>query len=669
MGHRHQQTHVVDDWEPVTIKVDPQGGKHDDEPAARPATRMARSAAAGVAGRLAAADQRARLAPPALTAATVVSGHLLDGSPVLAFGAATLITAAYAAVRLWRGGSSRLGLAYAASASGFAGTWAAAIADRGLTWDGPGDAYLLAGAVLLASPNAWRHRWRYQPHTALLDEPVTLDVEEVTEFQEIWRDYIDAPGRRGHGMKLTPEWEVPGGHQADIVVPRGDKSTQDAINITPLIASAYDKPITQVIVEPPPDGRATRARLTVLERDVLAAPRTWEGPTLDPETGLCVVGNFPDGQLAHWRFWSPGSGAVSGLVAGSTGTGKSRFIDKLQAEIHLSPLMVSWIIDPQEGQSLPDWENAVDRFTVGGDNDLEACIERLRALRRVAFRRSAYFSPQNYRWVDDKGRERRGKKYFEPTPEMPMLVATLEEAHVLVKDPQYGEEALSILGDVGKLGRKTGTGIILVNQLPSLDELGGSKAQVVRAMLRGGNVVSFRTGESVSQHMLGLQLDPSQLPKRFADGSETQGLGVISGADGRDAPFRSEYLPDPYDIACLPPAGRLDDMSREAEDAPDDPDLAPKTFAVPGFKATPLPTKKQRQNWADRILPLFTDGKPREFGEVWKQFPDDTSDRSIAWGLKKLVADGLLATEGPKKPYLLTDAGRDALGLHESVVA
>lgn len=672
----------MDDRGAATIKVTPRHTPREipydvktpytdepDEPGAE--RRRARKAAAGLAGRLADADQRARLTPPALIAGTVASGHLLDGSPVLAFGAAALTAATIAAARLMRRRTTT-SLAYAAITSGYAGSWAAGIASHGITWDGPADAYMLAGAVILSAPVAWKHRWKYQPaeDTITLPEPVDLPkLVEITEFQEIWKTYVDCPDRPGRGMALTPEWEIPGGHQADILVPRGSKSTQDAINLAPLIASAYDKAPTQVIVEATPDRKATRARLTVLDRDVLAAPRVWAGSTLDPATGRCVVGTFPDAALAHWRFWTPGSGASHGLIAGAPGTGKSRFNDKLQAEIHKTPLIVSWILDPQEGQSLPDWEDAVGRFVVGSDGDVDDIMEALRALRRITFRRSAFFSPKNYRWTDDKGRERGGKKHFDPTPEMPLLVATLEEAHAVVKNPDHGEEALSILGDIGKLGRKAGVGLILVNQLPSLEELGGSKAQVVRAMLRGGNVVSFRTGESVSQYMLGLASDPSQLPSQFADGSETQGLGLIAGVDKRDAPFRAEYIHEPFDVACEPAAGRLDAMSLEAAEAHDDPDLAPKSFTVQGFKATPLPTKAQRQNWADKILPLFADGQPREFGQVWKAFPADTSDRSIRYGLDRLVERGLLHTEGRKKPYVITDEGRAALGLPVPVVA
>jgi hypothetical protein len=63
--------------------------------------------------------------------------------------------------------------------------------------------------------------------------------------------------------------------------------------------------------------------------------------------------------------------------------------------------------------------------------------------------------------------------------------------------------------DIGKLGRKTGTAMWLVTQVPSLEELG---SQVLRSMLRGGSIICLCTADRVSAGMLGLPADPHDIP-------------------------------------------------------------------------------------------------------------------------------------------------------------
>jgi hypothetical protein len=43
--------------------------------------------------------------------------------------------------------------------------------------------------------------------------------------------------------------------------------------------------------------------------------------------------------------------------------------------------------------------------------------------------------------------------------------------------------------------------------------------------------------------MVGLEADPSTLPKYFPDGSATGGLGYVISVDNRQAPFRSDMVP------------------------------------------------------------------------------------------------------------------------------
>src|SRR5216683_1717126 len=625
-------------------------------PAARP---VAAAARAGTGTIRHGWQRRRQLAPAYAMAATLTGGSILHAagqSPLIGL-TAPAVAGGVACAAAWRG-SSPVRRLYAAAATGYAGLWTSAVTAWGPAGGGAGDAVLLAGGTLLAAPWWYANRWRWEPPPALLPGEQG-HAEDLDPRREFWLENIAAAGCAFPGTDLDDFADVVCGWQADILLPRKKdvKTTADAIAAGPKVSAAYDKPATQVIIEATPDGRQSRARLTVLEQDPFQAGHLWTGPTLDAATGMAEVGMFPDGTPARYQLWTPGSGACHSLVSGTTGSGKSRFLDMELCEIHLSPLIVAWLIDPQEGQSLPDWTDAADRYAAGENGDYEPCMQVLRAMRRVMIRRSRHLG--QLPWQDGKGRWRKGRSFFDPTPQMPLLRVIVDEAHVLLKHQVHSAEALSILADTGKLGRKTGVGVELVSLVPSLDELGGPGAQVLRDMLREGNVVCFRTGNSVATHMLGLHADPSRLPRRFADGSKTHGLGYILGADDRQAPFRSKLVRDPFDIAERPAAGHLDQMSADAADAPDDEDRAPRSFHVPGVAQLRPMTAEEKRRSDDLVLAVFTDDAERSLGEVIAALPAATSDRTIRWALKRLVDEGYLATDGDKKPYRITGNGRE----------
>lgn len=603
----------------------------------------------------------ARLAPLTTATTTVAIGAYFAAQPVTAAGTAAAAVGGLAALN-WRNIRSKFAAAYSSAVTVYASAWAAVIAAHGLSWPGPGDAALVAGAALLAAPYAHRRRWRYRPDITAID-PLPEPGDPASELRRIWDLYQPAPA------EMTNEVTIPNGHQAHLVAERGTRSVEDITNAARLIRSAYD-PNTAILE---PIGPRT-ALLTVLERDVLNDGPRWAGATLDPATGILEIGRYPDGAPAHGQFWAPRSGAADFFVVGTKGSGKSAFLDKLVCELHLTPLAVAWISDPQEGQCLPDWIDAVDRYAIGGQDSIDQNMRLLRALERIVFRRSRYFG-QEIEWIDHKGRERRGgKKHFDPNEadvhgvQIPLLYAVLDEMHALVKHPVHGAEALHRLGNISRLDRKTGVGKAYAGHSPSQNEMGGHDAAIIRNLIKEGTITAFRTGEPLAAHMLGLSEDPSKLPARFSDGSKTHGLGLIGGGpDGRSTQFRAEYVEDVYGIASQPRAGTLDAMSAEAAAEPDDPARAPTTFAPPGYRGAAvenvsvIPTAAQNQTWADKVLPLLADGEPRMFGAIFKLCPEGTSSRSVRHGLKALVLQGLVATDGDKKPYVITDTGRAEL--------
>jgi len=86
------------------------------------------------------------------------------------------------------------------------------------------------------------------------------------------------------------------------------------------------------------------------------------------------------GRTALYRFWRLESGPPHDLISGCTDSGKSRLVDLLLCEERHSPLIVSWIIDPQGGQSLPAWRGQVDIFAesaADGADLLEHAVDEM----------------------------------------------------------------------------------------------------------------------------------------------------------------------------------------------------------------------------------------------------------------------------------------------------
>lgn len=280
-----------------------------------------------------------------------------------------------------------------------------------------------------------------------------------------------------------------------------------------------------ILVERWPDEREDRAKITVFRKYLVQENLPYPGPVIDMATGCVTVGRCADGNPALLRLWQPKSGTWHEIVAGTSGAGKSRYIDQaLIGERHCldehgEHLVVSWICDPQEGQSLPDWQDKVDQYA---RNPVESLALLERAYAEMLARNSHL---ANLPWTDSNGNTRRGRSYFEPTAAMPILSITIEEAPNMLANARFRWLVEQFL----KMGRKCGIRLRLVAQIPSIAELGSSFT--IRPLLASMCVVCLRTSEPISAGAFtDLPGDPRDLPKRFPDGTETFGLGYITGA-------------------------------------------------------------------------------------------------------------------------------------------
>jgi hypothetical protein len=387
---------------------------------------------------------------------------------------------------------------------------------------------LLAITVTAAS-GAWIKHYRARPQ-----EPQPEPEPEVTGDRAIWERL--AAKRRWVGT-LGDREDFPGGRKYEIRLDGVETHIGQVMNEPRALASAFDRSRTEVYAEPHPTAVESRGILTILKSGTLEHLREWDGSGFG-ENGIARIGRFADGKPVRIRAWVPKDGARHGLIAGTSGAGKSELLNLLlwlaiTSEVPVVPV----ILDPQNGQSLPQWKGKVP-YASG----IQECVRMVRGLNAGMMDRSRRLASMTW---DDDGHKAKGMEFFDARMTgLPIVMAIIDEAPLLLGgdgNAKLAAEMARLTADDAKLGRKAGVSKWLVTQVPSLAELGGDQA--LRSMLVGGNVVSLRTGDAVSAGMVGLQADPAALPKYFPDGEPTQGIGYAVTLDNRQAPMRTDIVP------------------------------------------------------------------------------------------------------------------------------
>ncbi|MFD4144418.1 hypothetical protein [Streptomyces sp. NPDC058572] len=368
------------------------------------------------------------------------------------------------------------------------------------------------------------------------------EAPALTDQMLLWNQYVSAKGADSilPGAELVDVVTTDYGWTGTIVLPRGKGNTwQKAASAAGDIAGVYDLGVQDVMVEPVIGGSARKATIAVFTKHPLRETVPFPGPqVLDDKTGWAAVGTFYDGVPTHYAFWGPDSGPKHSVVYGTTDGGKSRFVDMLLSIERHHPDIVSWVCDPQSGQSLPRWQhNAVDWFA----HSAQEGLEMLYAARGVMYERSARYS--RMKWTDDKGRELIGRDNFIVGTPDPLLSITIEEAHRVLALPG----AVPLVLELVAMARKCGIKFRFVFQGPKASYYGSEdKSTDIRELLHSGNVTIFRTASTTSDTIAlnGWDVRPSQLPKYWPDGSKTAGLGYLNGPDDRQAQFRGYFVED-----------------------------------------------------------------------------------------------------------------------------
>jgi hypothetical protein len=399
----------------------------------------------------------------------------------------------------------------------WAACWALTFAVVGL---GPwGGLWELGWAIPAA---VWVERYRWRGPAA---EPAGPGAVERT-----WAELAEA---QKWSARLGPPVTIPAGVRYPIIC-SGAKTPVGKITGQPdAVAAAYDGTITTVFAEPREDGVRSRGWLTLLTSNTLETTRPWNGAGLDPDTGLAVVGRFPEGGDAHERWFVPGVGGGTRhtILSGADGSGKTGKLDMGLCISALSGLVCPVVLDPQMGQALPAWRDFVP-YACGVDE----CMTYLRGLYAAMMARSDYLA--SLTWTHPRtGKRRKGMGWFDPhITGLPIIEIIIDEAPILLAV----KGAAELITNLAKLGRKVGFRLVLAAQVPSLAEL---KAAELRSILVGGNAFAFRSGDKVSGGMMNITGRPNELPKYFTDGTPTRGLCFADTIEARPGvTMRTDYI-------------------------------------------------------------------------------------------------------------------------------
>ncbi|MEU3665766.1 hypothetical protein [Streptomyces virginiae] len=360
-------------------------------------------------------------------------------------------------------------------------------------------------------------------------------VSDLGEQMKAWQEEVACAEGSLPGSKLVDVVTTDYGWTGVIVLKKGNwRRAVAAVND---IAGDLDLPEEMIQIEKAMGKSARRAIIAVFDHNPLAKGTDYPGPhILNTTTGQASVGIFYDGAPAHYAFWKP-SGPVHSVVYGATDGGKSRFLDMiLGTERHNG--IVSWVCDPQGGQSLPRWREAVDWY----EDTAQGGLAMLHEVRKVMYERSGRYSMMPF--TDHKGRKLRGRDHFVVGDPDPLISVTIDEAHRVLA--LQGAPALVL--EIVLMARKCGIKLRLVFQGPKANMYGsGPESTDIREQLQSGNTVMFRTASTLTDSigLPGWEVNPSQLPMYWPDKTSTAGLGYIKGPDNRQAQFRAHFDRDP----------------------------------------------------------------------------------------------------------------------------
>lgn len=342
------------------------------------------------------------------------------------------------------------------------------------------------------------------------------------------------------------DWRpVEGGCAWTAVSPPGLYVAESFLSARPAVASAFRMKTSMITCIPDPEDE-TRALYLAQRHNPIAEDVRWAGPaSINVETGRAPVARYIDGGLVPYEIYRPGWGVPHVAAFGTTGSGKSEFLNLLFAvdrwahylDDNGQPhgLVADFLIDPQQGQSFAPF---LDDLAAPVATTLDEAMFLVEALTAEMLRRNRYLAREAKWWDEKRKRWRTGRKWWNPLVDGPILALTIDEAHDFLSHKPF---AAAVAG-AARMWRKCGGQLRIGTHTPLLTDLGGSMA--LRDMLTGGFVWVGRTANRLSGPTAfngRLPVDPCTIP-------QVPGMSyILSGLSPQPMLARAMFEPDWYD--------------------------------------------------------------------------------------------------------------------------
>jgi hypothetical protein len=415
------------------------------------------------------------------------------------------------------------------------------------------------------------------PKPADGDDDVPMDPNEA-ETRQRWNRVVaqrkgakfpkpdgtfDVAEREGKLVDTTlEEWKpIVGGCSFVAVGPVGAYTSEKFLSARSAIAAAFKMKATMVTVLPDLDDE-NRATIMLQRTSPISDTVRWTGPdSIDALTGKVPIIRYADGELGYFEIYRPEWGSPHVGVFGSTGSGKSELLsmlmtvdrwcripyDRMVTDGHIDPASVdldappkgfvaTFLIDPQQGQSFSPF---LDDLAAPVASTLEEALILLEALHREMMRRNHYLARVAKTWDPRRKMFRRGRKWWNPLVDGPILHLVIDEAHFYTPDKPFQ----AMLTAAARMWRKCGGRITVGSHSPLLTDLG---TMALRDMLVGGQAFVFRTANSLTGTTAfngRLPVDPKLIPP-------VPGMVYMLNGAAEPKPMlaRAMWEPDWYDL-------------------------------------------------------------------------------------------------------------------------
>lgn len=382
---------------------------------------------------------------------------------------------------------------------------------------------------LMATIVGWP--WWHHLRTMVVDESFQIDESLTEKWSETWRTVIEP--------EVLPKTSLMEAYSPRDGVVEAKIRLRIGANRNGVLRSGSDLETALFLntgtVGWKPTGKTAILRLIMVEKSYIAKGVPWRGPTYNG--GKIQLAEFADGTPGIWTAYRPGYGCLNGLVIGSTGSGKTRALGILIANL----VSANWSViigDCQNGQSLTKWRGAVSEYHSGP-------IEARNLLFRLfaeAMHRSKLLSEHGIDTYDED----------DPIVQelgLEKIVAIIDECQLIMS--RKDKKLLQIVEAVVSICRKVGISLIFATQLPQLSGLAGSMA--IRDALVAGNTFAMRLSNKGSGDTIlpsGFVGDPFDIPAE-QDGMVTAGMGYLRNAPEQGMLCRTPLMDEKAVAATL----------------------------------------------------------------------------------------------------------------------